>query len=66
MYEKRLKISRKNSDFFLQHFAHKTLSLKTGQDTFKLLSRKDMDLFYNIGKETALKKINKIKKTVEV
>lgn len=65
MYEKRLDVVKKNSDILIEHFKHKRLSLKTGQDTFKLLSKKDLDLFYEVGRVSTLKEINKIKKLLK-
>lgn len=64
MYEKRLRIIDENSDFFFRHFAHKTLNLKSGQDIFKVLSKRDLELFYEVGRKTTLKDIDKIRERV--
>jgi len=64
LYEKRLKVVKANSDFFLRHFAHKTLNLKSGKDVFKVLSKKDLEGFYELGRETTLKEIGEIKRSV--
>ncbi len=64
MYEKRLSIANKNSNFFIQHFHGKILSMRTSPDVFKVLGRKALESFYRLGYENTEKIIDKIKESV--
>ena len=66
MYEKRVSIIKKNSDFLLEHFANKKLVLKSGSDTFRMLSNKRLEYFYEQGRLVTLNRIQDIKKGVKV
>ncbi|OVE74504.1 hypothetical protein BVX95_02225 [archaeon D22] len=64
MYEKRAEVMNKNSDFVIEHFKEKTLSIKTGQDVFKVVNKKALEAFYELGRTATLRHIDEIKKLI--
>lgn len=64
MYEKRTQVVNNNSDFLLNHFSGKKLSVNTEADIIKLFDKKSLDSFYELGRETTLKQIKNIKRKV--